>query len=127
METFREWVPYWVLCLVAQLCATLFNPMDCNPPGSSVHGDSSGENTGVGCHALLQGIFSTQGSNQALLHCWQILYQLSYPGSPPYWVDQTIYSHWVEYHLISKNQIRMDNLYSRATVLILKWKLYSHY
>ena len=30
--------------------------MDCNPPGSSVHRDSSGKNTGVGCHALLQEI-----------------------------------------------------------------------
>ena len=35
-------------------------------PGSSVHGDSSGKNTGVGCHALLQGIFPTQGSNPGL-------------------------------------------------------------
>ena len=32
-------------------------------PDSSVHGDSPGKNTGVGCHALLQGIFLTQGSN----------------------------------------------------------------
>ena len=32
-------------------------------PGSSVHGDSPGKNTGVGCHALLQGIFLTQGSH----------------------------------------------------------------
>ena len=37
--------------------------MDCSPPGSSVHGDSPGKNTGVGCHALFQGIFPTQGSN----------------------------------------------------------------
>ena len=41
--------------------------MDCSPPGSSVHGDSPGENTGVCCHALLQGIFLTQGSNLYLL------------------------------------------------------------
>ena len=34
--------------------------MDCSPPGSSVHGDSPGKNTGAGCHALLQGIFPTQ-------------------------------------------------------------------
>ena len=27
--------------------------MDCSPPGSSVHGDSPGKNTGVGCHALI--------------------------------------------------------------------------
>ena len=35
---------------------------------SSVHGDSPGQNTGVGRHALLQGIFPTQGLNQRLLH-----------------------------------------------------------
>ena len=41
--------------------------MDCNLPGSSVHDDSPGKNTGVGCHALLQGIFPTQGLNQVSL------------------------------------------------------------
>ena len=41
--------------------------MDCSPPGSSVHGDSPGKNTGVGCHALLQGIFPIQGSNPVSL------------------------------------------------------------
>ena len=40
-----------------QLCLTLCNPMVCSAPGSCVHGDSPGNNTGVGCHALLQGIF----------------------------------------------------------------------
>ena len=44
-----------VLCLVAQSCPTLCDPMSCSPSGSSVHGDSPGNNTGVGCHALLQG------------------------------------------------------------------------
>ena len=48
-----------MLCLVAQLCPTVCDPMDCNPPGSSVHENSPGKNTGVGCHALLQGIFLT--------------------------------------------------------------------
>ena len=38
-----------VLCLVSQLCLALCDPMDCNPPGSSVHGDSPGKNTGLGC------------------------------------------------------------------------------
>ena len=45
-----------------------------SPPGSSVHGDSPGKNTGVGSHALLQGIFPTQGSNPGLPNCRQILY-----------------------------------------------------
>ena len=40
------------------------------------------KNTGVGSLSLLQGIFPTQESNQALLRCRQILYQLSYQGSP---------------------------------------------
>ena len=70
------------MCLVAQSCLTLQDPMDCSPSGSSVHGDSPGKNTGVGCHALLQGIFLAQESNQCLLHCRQILYQLSYQGNP---------------------------------------------
>ena len=71
-----------MLCLVTQSCPTLCAPMDCSPQGSSVHGDSPGKNTGLGCHALLQGIFPTQGSNPGLLHCRQILCQLSYQGSP---------------------------------------------
>ena len=43
------------LCLVTQSCPALCYPMGCSPPGSSVHGDSPGKNTAVGCHALLQG------------------------------------------------------------------------
>ena len=50
-----------MLCLVTQSCPTLCLP------GFSVHGDSSGEISGVGCHAHLQGIFSTQGSNPVSL------------------------------------------------------------
>ena len=41
-----------------------------------------GKSTGVGCHFLLQGIFSTQGSNLGLVHCRQTLYRLSHQGSP---------------------------------------------
>ena len=70
-----------VLCLVAQSCSTLCNPMDCSPPGSSVHGDSPGKNTGVGSLSLLWGIFPTQGSNLSLLLCRQVLYHLSHQGS----------------------------------------------
>ena len=57
--------------LVAQSCLTLCNPMVC--PWNSL-----GKHTRVGCHSLLQGTFSTQGSNQGLLHCRQILYHLIY-------------------------------------------------
>ena len=111
-----------VLCFVSQLCPTLCDPIDCSPPGYSVHGDFPGKNTGHTCtqlilkppplhdvarfimyfecsydflpqlqvefnrtilgHFLLQGIFPTQESNPGLLHCRQILYRLSYKGSP---------------------------------------------
>ena len=45
------------------------------PPGKP-------QNTGTGSLSLLQGIFPTQELNPGLLHCRQILYQLSYQGSP---------------------------------------------
>ena len=38
--------------------------MGCSPPGSSVHGDSLGKNTGASYHALIQGIFPTQDGTQ---------------------------------------------------------------
>ena len=44
--------------------------------------NSPGQNTGIGNHSLLQGIFPTQGSNPGLAHCRWILYQLSHKGSP---------------------------------------------
>ena len=50
-----------------QSCLILWDPVDCILLGSSAHGDSPGKNTGVGCHALLQGIILTQGSNLHLL------------------------------------------------------------
>ena len=63
------------------------DPRDCSLPGSFCPWDSSGKNTGVavGCCALLQGIFPTQGSNPhllQLLHCRWILYLLNQQGSP---------------------------------------------
>ena len=77
------WIPMdAVLCLVTQLYLTLCDPMDCSPLGSSVHEDFPGKITGVGCHALLQGIFPTWGSNPGLLHCRQIPLAESPDGSP---------------------------------------------
>ena len=50
--------------------------------------DFPGKNTGMDCHFLPQGIFPTQESNPDHLHCGQILYLLSYEGSPRYRLDQ---------------------------------------
>ena len=71
-----------MLSLVAQSCLTLCDPMVCSLSGTSAHGDSPGRNTGMGCHALLQGIIPAQGSNPGLPHCRRILYHLSHEGTP---------------------------------------------
>ena len=73
--------PCAVVCLVVQSVWLLWTK-GCSPPGSSVHEDSPGKNTGVGCHALLQGIFPAQGSNPPLPHCRWIFYHLIHQGSP---------------------------------------------
>ena len=59
--------------LVAKLCLTLCNAIDYCPLGSFVHGDSPGNNTGVGCHFHFQGIFLTHKLNPCLLRLlhWQ--------------------------------------------------------
>ena len=65
----------WKLLSLVQLFAThgLYSPWN-----------SLDQNTGVGSFSLFQGIFPTQGSNPDLLHCRQILYQLSQKESPLY-------------------------------------------
>ena len=65
------------MCLVAQSCLTLQSHR-LQPARPLSSWDSPGKNTGVGCHALLQGIFPTLGSNPVLLHCRWILNHLSY-------------------------------------------------
>ena len=80
--------------------------MDCSLPGSSVHGDSPGKNTGVGCHFLFQGIFPTQESNQhllCLLH-WQVG---SLPLEPP---GKLIKGKW-KWKVVS-NSLQPHGLYS---------------
>ena len=57
----------------------LCDPMDYSWPGSSVY--RIFQHTEVGCYALLQGIFPTQGSNPGLPHYRQILYCLSHQGN----------------------------------------------
>ena len=88
MQIFTSWVNYSVQCLVAQSCLTLCDPMHCSLPGSSVHGDSPGKNTGVGGHAHLQGIYPALGSNPVLPCCRWFLYHLCPQGS------RVIYSIW---------------------------------
>ena len=64
---FSVYIKTVVLCLVAQLCLTHHDPIDCSLPGFSVYGISPGENTGVGFHALLQE--SSQPRDGAQVSC----------------------------------------------------------
>ena len=65
--------------LVAQSCPSLCSPMDWTHQ-APLSRDFPGNNPGVACHFLFQGIFLTQGSDPVLLHCRQILYHLEPPG-----------------------------------------------
>ena len=86
---------YACVCVKSfQLCLTLCELMDCSPPGFSAHGNFPGKNTGVGCHALLQGIFPTQGSNQHLLRLlhWQVnSLPLVPPGKPLVYITWNLF------------------------------------
>ena len=77
----------------------LCDSTDHSLPGSSVHWDSPGKNTEVGCHALLQGIFLTQGSNPhllCLLH-WQVGFlSLAPAGKPRTQEVRSQILHWIE-------------------------------
>ena len=76
-----------------QLCPILSDPLDCSPSYKLLCPcNNLGKNTGVGCHALLQGIFLTQGLNPhflCLLHCRWIPYLLSLWGNPHEEVTKT--------------------------------------
>ena len=107
-QPFQEILPRAAVLWSDLLCTAVLksrvwpcDPVHCSPPGCSVHGDSPGKNTGVGCQALLQAIFPTQGSNPGLPHRRWILYHLSPQGSPGYWGKQTLgpqaWSHF-QYH-----------------------------
>ena len=63
--------------LVVQLLSRVWlfcDPMDCSPPGFSVHGISQARILELGCHFLLQGIFLTQGSVPHLFIDRRVLY-----------------------------------------------------
>ena len=77
-----------VTSVLSDFFATLWTVAHQDP--LSVHGDSPAKNTGVGCHALLQGNFLTQGSNPHLLNCrW--IFVLSHQGNPGMWMYTLIF------------------------------------
>ena len=77
----------WKVKLLSRV--QLLRPHGLQPTRLLCPWDFPGKDTGVGCHFLLQGIFPTQELNPGVLHCRQILYQLSYKGSPT-----SMWSNW---------------------------------
>ena len=73
------------LCMLSRFgYVQLCDPVNCSLPGSSIHGNSPGKITGMDCHALLQGIFPTQGSNPGFPHCrFPTLQADSFLSEPP--------------------------------------------
>ena len=83
-ETFQISTSWGFVCVcmypqLLQSCPTLCNPVDCSPPGFSVHGDSPGKNTRVGCHVLPPGDLHDPGIK---------------PASPALQADSLLLSHW---------------------------------
>jgi len=112
-----------VLCLVAQLCPTLWGPTGYSPPGSSVHWVLGFSRRGYwsGLPCLLQGSFPTQGSNPCLLqllHCRQILLPLSYWGSPSVTHIYILFHILFHYGLSQNIYHRFPVLYSRTLSIL---------
>ena len=104
-------------CLHAKLlqsCPTLCDPMGCSPAGSSCPWDSPGKNNGMGCHAFLQGVFLTQGSNPRLLDLlhWQ---EGSLPLVPPGKPKVSIY----DYKICAVTNNAVQSVYAAH----IKWGL----
>ena len=98
--------------LVAQSCQTLCYYMHCSLPGSTVDGDSLGKNTGVGCRALLQEFFPTQGPNPDLLRCrWDSL---------PFEASEKPIWFWCIYlKILQSNNKLFLQLFSHFTLVLL--------
>ena len=97
----------------AQSCVTLCDPMDCSPSGSIVHGILQARMLVWVGHALLQGIFLTQGLNSGPLHHMQVLYHLSHQGIPERQIFHTLNNIWC----------RKQNRIPTITLLILKGRI----
>ena len=101
------------------------------PTNSSVHVDSPGKNTRVGCHALLHKVFLTQGSNPSLL-CLLHLQAGSLPLAPPgkpLWYQSELPDFQIKHHFIGKvkfpNQLNSFDNYSNQFIYLFLALSYS--
>ena len=91
--------------LVIQLCLTLCDHMDCNPPGFSVHGVLQARTLEWVAISFARDL-SNQGSNPGLPHCRQILYHLIHQGNPIFKLDGAKpLSHLLQEYLFSLPEI----------------------
>ena len=67
---------------ITQLCLTLCDPMDCSPPGSSIHGTFQARILEWAAIPFSRGSSQTRDQNLGFSQCRQILYHLSHRGSP---------------------------------------------
>ena len=113
--------------LVAQSCLILWNPVGCNPPGSSIHGDSLGRNTGVGCYALLKGNLPNPGIKLRSLHCgrfftiFTILYQSSVQSLSRVWLFGTRWIAACQASLSITNSRSLLKLRSITSVILFNY------
>ena len=79
-EALKQSLAHYKVSTWSERCSVMSDSLW--PHGLYSPWNSSGQNTGMGRHFLLQGIFLTQGSNPGLSHYRHISYQLSHQGSP---------------------------------------------
>ena len=82
---------------VVHSCLTLCDPMDCSLPGTSVHGDSPGPNTGVGSLALLQGNFPNLGIEPRFPTLQAVLLPAEPQGKPLYTIHEILQARILEW------------------------------
>ena len=87
--------------------------------------DSPGKNTRVGCHFLLQGNFPTQELNPSLPHCRQMLYQLSYRGSPLHhcWL---LFNHTKILPYLSETEMLLPKIYTHISIHVSISRFHYH-
>ena len=83
------------VCVLAQSCLTVCEPMECSPPGSSVHGIFPGKNTGVACHFLLQ-CMKVKSESEVAQSCLTLSDPMDYslPGSSIHGIFQARVLEW---------------------------------
>ena len=97
----------WVHAQGLQSCLPLCNPMDCSLPGSSVHGILQ-TNTGVGCHALLQG--SSCPKDQTCVSSVAGRFFITEPSAKPHFMHNYIYKRLLFLIIINVELCFLNNI-----------------